>query len=621
MAEPGTQRNLSHITLSGEPVGFKPLLFFLRRYRSLALLTLGVSFTVSLLESFNVGMIFPLLMLLLNTTDGSAQTGQLVTLLNRIIGWVPVSDKVVAACVLLIALSLAKFLLSGLAEYLAAYTGGKVLHESRMGLLEKYFQHPYSFFIESRQGDLKHIFLNGSMRVSYCMWIFSLGVTEFLKIAAIVVFLMMLDFRATLVLVSMSFFFYFVTGYLFRNLSYRMGQLFGQRQMEIHNLLDELFTGVKHVLVFEVLPYWFKLLGRNSKAQVAYQVKQRLAITMPKGMLELTALVVFFAVIIGLRWFAPGGLIQAVPMIGLFGLAVIKLLPSLHTVNRSRLDLMNQLPEVDWVYRLLTSHVQETGFGRKPFAEFLDSITLEDIHFAYPGREPVLAGASVVFQKNQVTAIVGRSGEGKTTVINLLLGLYRPQKGSIRVDGVEMKEYDLRSWRRRIGFVPQDPFMFHGTVAENIAFGDDSFTTTQIREAARVANAEEFIASLPNGYETVVGERGMKLSTGQQQRIAIARAVLRNPTILVFDEATSALDNISERLVQEAIFRLSKKSHTVILIAHRLSTIQLSDKIVVLHQGRFVAEGTHDQLASGNGEYSRLLRAEFSEASGAAGNS
>ena len=203
-------------------------------------------------------------------------------------------------------------------------------------------------------------------------------------------------------------------------------------------------------------------------------------------------------------------------------------------------------------------------------------------------------------------ALVGTSGAGKSTIVNLLLGLYEPTKGEILVDDVPLSEYDLESWRRAIGFVSQDPFLIHGTVTENIIFGREGHSDGDVVAAAKLANSDSFIQELPEGYQTLVGERGMKLSGGQQQRLCLARALLSNPPLLFLDEATSSLDSISEHAIQQTIREISR-DRTVIQIAHRASTVERADHIVVLHEGRIVEEGSHMDLLKSDGEYAKLF--------------
>jgi ATP-binding cassette subfamily B protein/subfamily B ATP-binding cassette protein MsbA len=207
---------------------------------------------------------------------------------------------------------------------------------------------------------------------------------------------------------------------------------------------------------------------------------------------------------------------------------------------------------------------------------------------------------------------VGRSGAGKTTLTNLIARFYDPQAGSISLDGRDLREIDLASYRSLLGIVEQDVFLFDGTVRENIAYAKRRVSTAEIRQAAQAAAAEEFIVLLPDGYETRIGERGVKLSGGQRQRLAIARALLADPRILILDEATSNLDSESERLIQQSLARLMK-GRTSFVIAHRLSTIANSDLIVVLEQGRVIETGTHKQLLARDGQYREMIRLQTNQ--------
>ncbi|MBI4309257.1 MAG: ATP-binding cassette domain-containing protein, partial [Candidatus Omnitrophica bacterium] len=201
------------------------------------------------------------------------------------------------------------------------------------------------------------------------------------------------------------------------------------------------------------------------------------------------------------------------------------------------------------------------------------------------------------------------SGSGKTTVINLLLKLYRPDKGSIKIDGENISEFDNKTYLSRIGYVSQETFIFNTSIKENIRFGMEDCAGPMIEEAAKLANAHDFIMDTPHGYDTVVGDSGIKLSGGQRQRVAIARAMLRKPEIIVFDEATSSLDNISEKKIQKAINNISKHA-TVMVIAHRLSTVQNADKIIILERGEIREQGTHTELMKNKKLYYDLHMAE-----------
>jgi subfamily B ATP-binding cassette protein MsbA len=247
-----------------------------------------------------------------------------------------------------------------------------------------------------------------------------------------------------------------------------------------------------------------------------------------------------------------------------------------------------------------------------PLPPVRGEVAMAGVSFAYDSRAPVLVDISFTARPGELVAIVGPTGSGKTTLINLLHRFYDPMAGSVTIDGHDLRSVALTSFYRQIGLVPQETHLFGGTIRANILYGRLSATHDELMAAARTANAHDFIMALPDGYETMVGEKGVNLSGGQRQRIAIARAVLKDPRILILDEATSALDNESELLVQEALDRLMKE-RTTFVIAHRLSTIQKADRILVLDQGRIVEEGTHAQLLERQGLYYHLYTVRLVE--------
>ncbi|MGD9666614.1 MAG: ABC transporter ATP-binding protein [Synergistaceae bacterium] len=338
--------------------------------------------------------------------------------------------------------------------------------------------------------------------------------------------------------------------------------------------------------------------------------------TQVRGLLEGTVEVILISALAFILWFGgrdvingkltAGALLAFLTYIGL-------LVQPIRVLSRVISTIQQGVASADRVFEILDEK-NEVPLAENPLtlAPMGGQITFNDVWFAYNDKAWVLKGLDFEIERGQKIAVVGSTGAGKSTLADLVMRFYDPQKGTILIDGTDIKQLELKSYRRQIGVVPQDPVLMRGTLAYNIGYGYDGVTDDDLVRAAETAGILSFIRTLPDGFDTAVGERGVTLSGGQRQRIAIARAVVRDPRILIMDEATSSLDALVEQQVQDAM-RKAMQGRTSIIIAHRISTIRDADRIAVLSGGKLVEQGTHDELISIKGHYFKLFNASNGE--------
>jgi ATP-binding cassette subfamily B protein len=377
----------------------------------------------------------------------------------------------------------------------------------------------------------------------------------------------------------------------------------------LNGQLSNNLTGITTIKSFTSEDYETQRIETQSQA---YRESNRRAIALSAAFIPLIRIVIFLGFIATL--FLGGLQVVAGQLsVGTYSVLVFltqRLLWPLTRLGDTMDSYQRAMASTNRVMNLLDTPIAiRTGDIRLPVSSIKGELEFKNVTFSYNLRKPILQYFSLSLQAGRTTAIVGATGSGKSTLVKLILRLYEVQYGQIYLDGIELSTLNLKDLRRAIGLVSQDVFLFHGTVAENIAYGSFEASNREIVNAAQIAEADEFIAQLPDGYNTIVGERGQKLSGGQRQRIAIARAVLKNPPILILDEATSAVDNETEAAIQRSLERITK-NRTTIAIAHRLSTVRNADCIFVMEQGRVVESGQHEQLIEYDGVYASLWRVQ-----------
>jgi len=377
----------------------------------------------------------------------------------------------------------------------------------------------------------------------------------------------------------------------------------------LNSRLANNLSGITTIKSFTAEEYEAARLADDSEA---YRQSNRRAIALSAAFVPLIRMIILFGFTALLLF---GGLeaIAGRMSVGTYSVLIFliqRLLWPLTRLGETFDQYQRAMASTNRVMNLLDTPIAiHTGDMPLPVSSVRGELEFKDVTFAYNGRNPVIQHLSLHIPAGKTIAIVGSTGSGKSTLVKLLLRLYEVQSGSITLDGIDLRDLKFRDLRACIGLVSQDVFLFHGTVAENIAYGSPDAALDQVIAAAKIAEAHDFIMQLPQAYETIVGERGQKLSGGQRQRIAIARAVLKNPPILILDEATSAVDNETEAAIQRSLDRITV-NRTTIAIAHRLSTVRNADCIYVMEQGKLVEWGTHEQLLEQQGIYASLWRVQ-----------
>ena len=501
-------------------------------------------------------------------------------------------------------------LLSNLFRYLGSWTvenmRTRTLQRMRNEMFSKVVDMHVGFFSDQRKGDIISKITSDVGVVQFC-------ITNTLQVAFREPFLiigytvMMVAISWELALFSVLFLpvVALIIGSIVKRLRHpaRTSQ---QRMGELVSTLDESLSGIKVIKSYNAVDYikqkFYDLNADLARLTLSMARRQQLASPMSEflGISAVGVILVFGGSLVFKGSLSPEGFIAFVAMFSQITRPVRSFIDQFANINQG-------IAAGERIFSVIDTRPEiEDRPGARELKGLREKIEFRDVHFSYDGQREVIDGISFEIRRGETVALVGPSGGGKSTLSELLPRFYDPASGEIAIDGIPLRDYTQESLRAHMSVVAQDTVLFNDTIESNIAMGKPGATHEEIVEAARIANADQFIRECAEGYSTNIGDRGVKLSGGQRQRLSIARAVLKNPDILILDEATSALDTESEKLVQEALNKLLE-GRTSVVIAHRLSTIHNADKIIVVDHGRIAEQGTHNELMARGGIYAKLI--------------
>lgn len=595
-------------------------------YKRQALLNVFFNTLYSLFSALSFIALIPMLDVLFGTakpvTQAPHYSGNLLDLgsyskayLNYKVGTLA-GENTIWALGIVITLVISLFLLKNLFSYFGSYfithLRNGVLRDLRDSLYKKIVSQPISFFSEQRKGDIMSRMVGDVNEVQNSMLS---GLEAFIREPLTIIFSILVMLGISVKLTIFTFVFIPLAAMVISKIGKSLKKnsiAVQQEQGRFLSLIEETIGGLRVIKAFNaegVFTSKFKA-SSNTFNQLSNKVMNRQNLGSP------TSEFLGILMIAILLWFG-GSLVlvdktlEGTQFIAFMGLAYNILTPA-KAISKASYDMRKGNAAAERILEIL-DYENPIKEAENPvvMTDFKQEITLNNITFAYE-ELPVLTNFTLTIPKGKTVALVGQSGSGKSTIANLITRFYDVNEGNVSIDGVDVRNMQTASLRRLIGVVSQDSILFNDTIKNNLLIGKPDATDDELIAAAKIANAYEFIKDLPKGFDTNIGDAGGKLSGGQKQRLSIARAVLKNPPIMVLDEATSALDTESERLVQSALENMMK-NRTSVVIAHRLSTIQNADLIVVMQKGRIVEQGTHTELIQKQGMYKRLVEMQSFE--------
>jgi len=581
-------------------------------------ITIVANLFAALLDGFAIALLIPFLNILFHQPATEMPKGFLGNLLDTIVGSRIIPGDEMRSLRNVIILVMVAVVLKNLLVWIAGQFGAMLQEYVTRDLRNSVYRHlahlPLGYFTQMKAGQILSRVINDTFETRL---ILTQIVTQSLQSASLVFVYIAILFSISWQLSLIALVILPLLGLSLQPMlrKLRRGNLRrGNVHGEMTSVLQETISGIRLVKASGAEAYEEARFAEGSNKYARSSLKlTRLALLAPPITEIIGTLIAVLILWIGAWQVLSTGSMTGATLLAFLTL-VLRLLQPLKQLSQMRTTAQSSLASAERLFEILDSPAEfQLDRGTRETAQFERDLRFEGVSFSY-GDAPVLKDIDLTARKGEVVALVGPSGSGKSTLVDLIPRFYEPVQGRIALDGVDTREIRLPALRALTGIVSQETVLFHDTVRNNIAYGaPGEYTQAQIEASAEAANAHSFIVELPQGYDTLLGERGTRLSGGQRQRLAIARALLTDPPILILDEATSALDTESERLVQEAIDRLLR-GRTVFVIAHRLSTIARADQILVLDRGKIVEQGSHAELLARRGAYYRLYSLQFGDA-------
>ena len=516
---------------------------------------------------------------------------------------------IVLFSLLFILIVILTFIISLVYRYLSLYLTKKVITQAKRTIFDKLVRSDYQYYVDNTRGDILYNVISAPAQIRHFLETTTGMLSESIIIITILLTILFVSVNAFAVIVAGSLIFVLIARIIGKKVAFRLGRLQMRSIRSENEVISNYVQGLRQIRSVCGDAHWRKKYDVALDKFWDKYIRLSFFRHLPGETLEFSFFVGIAALVIALYYIYQESFLLVVPVMGTFVFSAMKVIPRISGMSHKHMIIMETWPNLEAIYEFLTdAQYLKMVDGTRDFDSLMSDIVFDDVFFSYYQGQRLVEELNLTIQKKKVTALVGHSGSGKSTLVSLLLRYYDVTGGRILVNGYDLREYKRETLLQKVGYVSQDTFVYNETIRENIAFGGD-YSDEEITEAARKANIHAFITGLAEGYDSVVGDQGIKLSGGEKQRIAIARALVRRPEILVLDEATSNLDNESEAIVQDSINRVSKNV-TTFIIAHRLSTIRKADAIYFMSGGRILESGSHDELMAMRGGYYELYESE-----------